>query len=58
MITAFSYIPNCAAVFVDDNLDYAKINSFEKTIQGLSSRFNLSMDGITEITEDEYYKID
>lgn len=41
-----------------DNPTKLKVCTFEETIDILSDKLNLSMEGITEITEDEYYKID
>lgn len=40
-----------------NDLDKIKVCSFEETIDILSDKLNLSMEGITEITEEEYYKI-
>lgn len=57
-IIAFSYIPNCIASIQYNDLDKIKVCSFEETIDILSDKLNLSMEGITEITEEEYYKID
>ena len=57
-IIAFSYIPNCIASMQYNDPDKIKVCSFEETIDILSDKLNLSMEGITEITEEEYYKID
>lgn len=66
---AFSYIPLLIDQFVINTYGIqakAGFQTFEDIIKIMSSilsimkdrQFNLSMDGITEITEDEYYKID
>ena len=66
---AFSYIPLFIDQFILDAYGIqakAGFQAFEDIIKIMTSvlsiihtrQFNLSMEGITEITEDEYYKID
>lgn len=58
MIIAFSYVPICASIIINNNVENIRIDTFEDVIQNLSTKLDLSMEGIAEITEEEYYKID
>lgn len=63
-IIAFSFIPLCASANMGLGVDWIKtIEEYIITTKFLTKDFlgeeiNLSMDGLTEITEEEFYKID
>ena len=57
VIRAFSFIPNCIGSLQLEEINNVKVRDFEETIAILSENLNLSMDGITEITEEEYYNL-
>lgn len=56
-IIAFSYLPLHNVMDSVEDVSQMRIMSFEEQINS-GKNYGLSMDGITEITEDEYYKID
>lgn len=57
-IIAFSYIPICVSTMINNDVENIRIDTFEDVIQNLNTKLDLSMEGITEITEEEYYKMD
>lgn len=58
IVKAFSFIPNCIGSMQLEEMNNIKVRNFEETIAILSENLNLSMEGITEITEEEFYKLD
>ena len=56
-VVAFSYLPLHNVLENIDDFSQIRIMSFEEQINS-GKKYGLSMEGITEITEDEYYKID